>query len=102
MAKKLSELKPTDEVVVKLGAKQDAKDGEIVTIEQEKQVIMTKAAFDSIELRGDKGNYSPTLNRTVALAGTPKYKKPEDTMAGEIKEMSGVEALTDEVTAPVA
>ncbi len=101
MAKKQSELKPTDEVVVKLGAKMDSQNGKTVTIEKERKVVMTKAGFDAIEL--DEDGHAKTLGRTAELMGTPKYgdETASDT-SGSYKELTGHESFTKEKEAAPA
>ncbi|UHG93280.1 hypothetical protein [Spirosoma oryzicola] len=94
MAKKLSELKSRDQIVVKLHAIQGTKDSEAVTIKPEQEIVMTKSAYESIER--NTNNYSPALNRKVTPLGIPKFKKIESDAGGKVDVLDGFEAFAQE------
>ncbi|ARK13059.1 hypothetical protein A6C57_23470 [Fibrella sp. ES10-3-2-2] len=94
MPKKLSELKATDEVVVTLGKKTSVANGKLVTIEEERNIVLTKAGYEAIEV--DKDGHAKTLGRTIKLIGTPVYKDEENTLGGAHKELEKAEGLTKE------
>lgn len=96
MAKKQSELKPTTEVVVTLGAKRDSRNGKIIDVEKERDVIMPLSGFEEIAKDSDAEGHSKALGRTAKLKGIPKYKKSEESMAGTHKEIESVEELAPE------
>lgn len=102
MAKKVSELKPTNEVVVTLGAKQDSKNGKLINVEKERDVVMPLSGFEAIAKDTDDEGHSKALGRTVVLKGIPKYKKSEESMAGSHREIESVEEFAPETAlAPI-
>lgn len=96
MGKKLSELKPSDEVVVKLGARSESQNGKTVEIDPKKEIVVTKAAYDEMAKTVDEDGHSSTLLRTVKLAGTPIYKDEVESLAGSHREIEKTEALTND------
>ena len=96
MAKKQSELLPTDEVMIEIGAKTDQINGKSVTVDKAKQMHVTKACFDGFD--ADEDGFSNTLGRTVTLLGTVKYSKDKDRLGNEIL-VPGLEAFKAETPA---
>ncbi|NID09366.1 hypothetical protein [Fibrivirga algicola] len=83
--KKLSEMKPSDEVTVELGAISSTQNGKVVTNEKARKAFMTKAAYDELAKELDGEGYSPLLSRTVSLLGTVKYSKEKDDLGNAIQ-----------------
>jgi len=95
MAKKLSELKPSDQIVVELGAKtQQGAGGKTTTIEKAREQVVNKAWYSALEI--DKEGYAVALGRTVKVLGTPKYKKETSELGDSIQVLDKAEALAAE------
>lgn len=110
MAKKLSELLPSDEVVLAYGTREeyDAGKRRMVEVEPEKEAVSTYAHF--LELSSNEDDYdaetgmSQIAGRSVKLIGTPKYREEKNPMiaGGKIKVLDKVEGFAKEVApAPV-
>ena len=95
MGKKLSELKPSDEVMVELREKTENQNGKNVTVDKARKVTMTKAGYDAIEQ--DEDGFAVTLGRTVDLLGTVKYSEEKDNLGNAI-EVPSAEKFTTEKT----
>ncbi|CCG99832.1 hypothetical protein FAES_1822 [Fibrella aestuarina BUZ 2] len=104
MAKKLSELLPTDEVVLAYGAREeyDAGKRRMVEVEPEKEAVSTFAHFQ--ELSSNEDDYdaetgmSQIAGRTVKIIGTPKYRDEDNPMVagGKIKVLDKAVPLSKE------
>ena len=100
MGKKLSELKPSDEVMVELREKTENQNGKSVTVDKARKVTMTKAGYDAIEQ--DEDGFAVTLGRPIELLGTVKYSDEKDNLGNAIQVPAAVKFTAEKTETPLA